>query len=76
MTRICIIAGNYAEAQRFAYAQYWEPEDWFYPSDPSELLKMTNFHVLVVGSAGMNVPESYFNTIFDLAKRRGRIGRG
>jgi hypothetical protein len=72
---ICIIAGNYLEAQRYAYGQQWDDDEWFYPKDELDLVRRNNFHVLVIGTAGSNVPESYFNSIYNLAKRRGRIGR-
>lgn len=72
---ICIIAGNYQEAKRWAYGQQLEDNEWFYPTDELDLYRRSNFHVLVVGTAGMNVPENYFNSIFNLAKKRGRIGR-
>lgn len=76
MTRICILAGNYQEAYRFASSQYWDEDQWFYPRDPIELNRLSNFHVLVTGTAGHNVPEAYFNEVFELAKKRGRINRG
>ena len=73
---ICIIAGNYNEASRFAYGQQWDSSEWFYPVDESDLMIRSNFHVLVIGTAGMNTPASYFDKIFELAKMRGRINRG
>ncbi len=72
---ICIIAGNYLEASRFAYAQQLDKSEWFYPEDEQDLLKRSNFHVIVTGTAGMNTPASYFDKIFELAKSRGRINR-
>ena len=72
---ICIIAGNHKEAETWARGQFLEPSEWFYPSDEHELKRRTNFHVVVVGSAGMNVPPSYFEKIFNLAQRQGRLGR-
>ncbi len=75
MTKICIIAGNYHEALSFAKAQSFDPDDWFTPADESDLTNKSNFHVIVVGTAGMNTPASYFNRIYNLALERGRIGR-
>lgn len=75
MTKICILAGNPLEAERFASSQNLSDEQWFYPRDVSDLLFKSNFHVLTVGSVGQNVPSSYFNKIYDLAQQRGRIGR-
>jgi fructose-1-phosphate kinase PfkB-like protein len=72
---ICIIAGNYLEAQRWAYGQQLEDSEWFYPAEPQDLFARSNFHVVVVGSAGQNIPPSYFERVFNLAHKRGRIGR-
>lgn len=72
---ICIISGNYIEASRWAYGQQLEPSEWFFPYDENELNNRTNFHVVVIGTAGMNTPPSYFDKIFELAKVRGRINR-
>lgn len=76
MTKICILAGNLLEAKRFAFSQEWDESQWFYPYDENDLNKRSNFHVLVIGSAGHNVPISYFDKIYETAKTRGRIGRG
>lgn len=74
-TTICIIAGNYKEAAAFASSQYWSDKQWFFPTDESEIKNKINFHVLVIGSAGENVPPSYFERIYRLARERGKIGR-
>ena len=75
MTKICIIAGNEEEAYRYARNQGLEKDQYFYPKDVNDLLFKSNFHVLVVGSAGQNVPSSYFNKIYSIALERGKIGR-
>lgn len=75
MTKICILAGNKDEAIKWASGQNLDNEQWFYPRDQSDLIFKFNFHVLVVGTAGMNVPSSYFDKIYSLAQQRGRIGR-
>ena len=75
MTRICLIAGNLDEAKAFASSQSLCKDCWFYPKDINELLFKNNFHVLVIGSAGQNVPSSYFEKIYNLALERGKIGR-
>lgn len=75
MTKICIIAGNADEAYRYARSQYWEKDQWFFPNNPNELMFKTNFHVLVIGSAGFNFPPSMFEKIFKLAHERGKIDR-
>ena len=69
---ICIIAGNSLEAAVFARGQQLRDDEWFYPRNPDDLLLRTNFHVLVVGSAGQNVPSDYFEMVLKLAKEQGR----
>lgn len=75
MTKLCIIAGNYDEAKTWTRGQQLEDEDWFYPIDEDDLKRRSNFHVLVIGTAGHNVPASYFERIYTLACERGRLGR-
>jgi hypothetical protein len=75
MTKICLIAGNSEEAYRFARLQSLEPSQWFYPKSPDELLFKTNFHVIVVGTAGQNMPSNLFEKIYQLALQRGKIDR-
>ena len=75
MTRICLIAGNEEEAYRFAKNQNLSKEQYFYPHNPNDLLFKSNFHVLVIGTAGQNVPSSVFEKIYNLALERGAIGR-
>lgn len=72
---ICIIAGNHREADIWANAQQLDKSEWFYPKDFADLNKRENFHVIVIGTAGENVPNNYFNMLFSLAKERGRINR-
>lgn len=72
---ICIIAGNEHEAWQWARAQILDKEEWFYPNDFYDIQKRSNFHVVVVGTAGQNVPEAYFERFLSMAKERGRIGR-
>ena len=72
---ICIISGNYLEARRFADGQFLDENEWFFPIDEDDLKHRQNFHVIVIGSAGMNVPSSYFERILSTAKSRGRINR-
>lgn len=72
---LCLLAGNYKEAETWARGQFLESSEWFYPYDTDELKKHTNFHVLVIGTAGQNVPPIYFENIFNLAQKQGRIGR-
>jgi len=70
---ICIISGNYFEAKRYASSQLLEDDEWFFPIDEKDLMGRKDFHVLVIGSAGQNVPASYFERILSLAKNRGRM---
>jgi len=72
---ICLIAGSYQEAKNWAYGQQLDSSEWFYPHEPQDLYGKENFHVLVIGTAGYNIPPSYFERIFSLAKQRGRINR-
>lgn len=72
---ICILAGNYLEAKKWAYGQQLGYEEWFYPANPEDLKHRSNFHVLVIGSAGYNVPDGYFESVYSLAQSRGKIGR-
>ena len=75
MTKICIIAGNEEEAYRFARNQNLSKDQYFYPHNVNDLLFRTNFHVIVVGSAGFNIPSSMFEKIYNLALERGKIDR-
>ncbi len=70
---ICLLAGNYFEAKRFADANLLEPDEWFFPIDKNDLRSKKNFHVLVIGTAGQNVHPSYFENVLKLAKERGRM---
>lgn len=70
---ICLIAGNHKEARFYASGQNWHDDEWFYPSDEDDLRNRKNFHVLVVGTAGENVPAAYFEKIYQLAKTQGRM---
>jgi len=72
---ICIIAGNYHEALTWARGQLLDKDEWFYPLDVDELRRRENFHVVVVGTAGMNVPANYFEKVLSIAQERGRRNR-
>lgn len=72
---ICIIAGNYDEAKTWASGQNLYDDEWFYPTNESDLISRADFHVIVIGTAGYNIPTSWFNSFYELAQRRGRIGR-
>jgi len=72
---ICILAGNYGEALTYARGMELEPDEWFYPQTPEDLNSKQNFHVLVIGTAGQNVPITYFENVFRLAKQRGKVNR-
>ena len=72
---ICVIAGNKLEAERYASSQNWEDTEWFYPASPEELRSRENFHVIVIGTAGMNVPPAYFERVYQLALSRGKMNR-
>lgn len=72
---ICIIAGNELEAYRYAQAQLLDKSEWFYPNDIDDIKSRSNFHVIVTGTAGLNVPPTYFERLLHLAKSRGKVGR-
>jgi hypothetical protein len=75
MTKICLIAGNEEEAYRFARSQNLNPNQYFFPHSVNDLLFRSNFHVIVVGSAGQNFPTQLFEKIYNLALERGKVGR-
>lgn len=75
MTKICLIAADENEAYRFARLQNFDKEQWFYPHSKNELLFKSNFHVIVVGTAGQSVPSEVFEEIYQLALKRGKVGR-
>lgn len=75
MTKICIIAANEEEAYRWARNQNLNKDQYFYPHSEHELMFKTNFHVIVVGTAGFNIPSSTFEKIYNLALQRGKLGR-
>jgi hypothetical protein len=72
---ICIIAGNYEEAYRWARSQMLAVNEWFYPNTVADIKSRENFHVIVVGTAGFSIPSDYFNQIYTLAQQRGRQNR-
>ena len=72
---ICILAGNFDEAKTWASGQNLEESEWFYPIDENDLTKREDFHVIVIGTAGQNLPISWFNRFYSLAQTRGQIGR-
>ena len=70
---ICIIAGNKIEADRWAFGQLLEKDEYFYPESEIDLFLRKDFHVLVIGTAGQNVHPQFFEGILSLAKQRGRM---
>lgn len=75
MTKICLIAVNQEEAYKFARSQNFEPDQWFYPKNSAELSFKNDFHVIVVGNLGQNFFPSDFEKMYQLALKRGKIGR-
>jgi hypothetical protein len=75
MTKICLLAGNEYEAKAYAKLQNIPPDCWFFPKDVNELMFKSNFYVLVIGTAGQNVPGPFFERVYRLALERGKIGR-
>lgn len=72
---ICIIAGDEHEAETWAHSQLLARQEWFYPKGEDDLKQRTNFHVFVVGTAGFNIPVTYFNKIYALAQAQGKKNR-
>lgn len=72
---ICLISGNKDEAETWASGQNLSKNEWFFPTGIGDLMSKSNFHVLVIGSAGMNVSTRFFDSIYNLAQQRGKIGR-
>jgi hypothetical protein len=70
---VCVIAGNFREAETWAKGQNFNDDEWFYPEDDEDLLGRRNFHIIVIGTAGQNVPPGYFEKFYQLAQRRGRL---
>ena len=70
---ICVIAGNFKEAKFWANGQNLEDHEWFFPHDEDDLKRRKDFHVVVIGTAGDNVPAAFFEKIYQLAKSRGRM---
>jgi hypothetical protein len=73
---LCLIAGNAREAKQWAYGQMLDDNEWFFPLDFDDLKSRSNYHVLVVGTAGVNVPPEYFERLLHMAKSCGKVGRG
>jgi hypothetical protein len=71
---ICILAGNIREAKQYAYGQMLDDDEWFYPMDFDDLMSRSNFHVIVIGTAGQNTPPAYFERLLHMAKSRGKVG--
>ena len=75
MTRICIFAKTELDAFRFAQAQNWDRNCWFYPHSIDDLRFKRNFHVLVVGITELDASPANFEAAYKLALEKGKIGR-
>ena len=71
---ICIIAGTYAHAKKWATAQQLSDGEWFATLDIDELKSRENFHVVVLDTAS-ELPPAFFEKVFHMAQVRGRINR-
>lgn len=71
---ICIIAGNYSQAKKWAASQMLADNEWFYTLEREDILSRENFHIIVLESAAELHP-AQFERIYSLAKIRGRINR-
>lgn len=63
------------EARNWAYGQQLSYDEWFYPKNMEDLKSRSNFHVLVIGTAGLNTPSAFFESVYNLAQTRGKINR-
>ena len=70
---IALIAGSYKEAKSWASGQLLDDNEWFYLADIDGLIGKTNFHVVVVGSAGDAYSPQFFEKLFSMAKKKGRM---
>lgn len=71
---ICIIAGNYSQAKKWAASQMLADDEWFSTLDLDDLKSRENFHVIVLDTASELSP-LYFERLFNLARKRGRMNR-
>jgi len=71
---IFILAGTYNHAKKWADAQQLSDSEWFSTLDLDELKSRQNFHVVIHESASELSP-IYFERLFSLAHKRGRINR-
>jgi len=71
---IYILAGNYANAKKWAVAQMLADDEWFSSLDEADLKSRENFHIVVLETASELSP-IFFERLFNLANARGRINR-
>lgn len=71
---ICIIAGTYSHAKKWAAAQMLTDDEWFSTLDLDDLRSRENFHVVVLDTASELSP-SQFERVFHLAHIRGKMNR-
>lgn len=71
---ICIIAGKYIHAERWASAQHLGDDEWFFPSSEYDLNGRENFHVVTLDTAS-EIPPATFERLFRLALARGKQNR-
>lgn len=72
---ICLIASSYINARKWAASQHLEDNEWFYPSDATDLLTKSNFHVIVVEYGLEHISNTTLNYMLNLAKNRGALNR-
>lgn len=71
---ICIIAGSYSHAKKWAATQQLSDTEWFSTLDMDDLKGRENFHVVVLDTAS-ELPPIFFEKLFNLARLRGRVNR-
>lgn len=73
MTKICIFAPSEDEANKWARGQNLDKSQYFYPHSIGEIMLKSNFHVIVIGVG--NISSSQFESAYNLALERGKVGR-
>jgi hypothetical protein len=69
---ICLIAGSYLYARKWAQSQHLRDEEWFFPNDVVDLYKRKDYHVILVLDGIEHVSNQYVNTMLTTAWAQGR----
>lgn len=69
---ICLIAGTYKSAERWAKSQNLEPWEWFWPADVFVIYGKKNFHTIVVHDGIDNLSNDKLNRLLTASWESGR----